>query len=122
MKWLVAVAVVGVGLGAWAGFRADGSTAVETWFQTGLAVFLTCNLLFGYWVWSRAKPGSGDRMVMPTVMLMSAGMLVGILPRLFWPAAERLHIAGSIASLAVLVGTVIVQYRRRRALAQGRGR
>ena len=113
---LAAVAFV---LGAWAGFRANGSTSLEARFLTGVAIFIGCNILLCSWAWYRAEPGSGDRMLLPTVMLMSAAMLVSILPRLFWPAAERLHIAAGMVSVAVPAVVLIMQIRRRRRLRQG---
>jgi hypothetical protein len=58
-------------------------------------------------------------MILPTVVLLSASMLLGILPRVFWPAAERLHHAGSIASVVVLTVLVIAQIRRWRKLRRG---
>jgi hypothetical protein len=119
MKWLIGLALAAFGLGVWAASRADGSALIETRFQTGIAIFLGCNLLFGIWVWWRAKPGSGDRMLMPTNSLMTAAMLIGILPRLFWPAAQSAHIAATIVSLGVMAVTVIVQHRRRKRIRQG---
>ena len=63
---------------------------------------------------------------MPVVALLSAAMLIGILPRLFWPAAESIHIAGSIASLIVTtvvivmqIRRIVIQVRRRRSLHRG---
>ena len=117
MKWLLGVAAVFVVLGAWAGFRADAS--IDARFQTGLAVLHACHLLFCIWVWYRAKPGSGDRLVLPTFMLTSAAMLISILPRLFWPSAERLHITASIVGFGVMAVALIRQVRRRNQLRQG---
>jgi hypothetical protein len=39
-------------------------------------------------------------------------MLLGILPRVFWPAAGGIHLAGSIASKTVMAGFIVVQVRR----------
>lgn len=113
MKWTLGLAAGTFVLGAWAGFRAYGSASLESQFLTGMAIFIGCNLLFGSWVWYRAKPESGDRMVLPGVMLMSAVMLINILPRLFWPAAERLHVAMGILSVALSAIVLIMQIRRR---------
>jgi uncharacterized membrane protein YhhN len=114
MKWILGIAAVFMVLGAWAGFRADAS--IDARFQTGLAVFLACHLLFCIAVWYHTEPGSGDRLVLPTVMLTSAAMLIGILPRLFWPGAERLHIAAWIVGLGVMAVALIRQVRRRKQL------
>jgi predicted small integral membrane protein len=90
--------------------------------ESALVVFIACNLLFTIWLWQRARPGSNDRTILPTIMLMSVSMLVGILPRVLWPNAERVKIAGSIASMILSVVAVIVGVRRtlRRAGAQNR--
>ncbi len=119
MKSILAVAAVLVALGVWAGFRADGSPSTNMKFHAGLATFYACHLLFGLWVWSRAKPGSGDRVVLPPVMLLSASMLVSILPRVFWPGAERFHFAATTICGAGLVAVLVMHIRRRRALRQG---
>jgi hypothetical protein len=58
-------------------------------------------------------------MVLPTVVLLSVSMLLGILPRVFWPAAERLHHAGTIGSVVVLTVLVIMQIRRWRKVRRG---
>lgn len=114
MKWMLGLALVAFGLGAWAAFSADGSALIETRFQTGLAIFFGGNLLLAIWVWFRAEPGSGDRMVMPTAIVLSTAMLIGILPRVFWPGAEPAHIAASIVSLGVMAVMLIIQLRRRK--------
>ena len=118
MKWTLVLTAAAFVLGAWGGFRAFGSASLESQFLTGMALFIGCHLLFGSWVWYRAKPDSGDRMVLPVMMLSSVVMLSNILPRLFWPAAERVHVAIGILSVALSAGVLIVQYRRRRAPRQ----
>jgi hypothetical protein len=101
-----------VGLGVWAGFRASQAESRETQFFTGLAIFLTCHLLFCVVVWYRAPAGSGDAVLMPVVALMSSAFLAGILPRVFWPAAERAHLLGTIATSVVVIVTML-RFRRR---------
>lgn len=113
---LVVVAVAA--LGFWGGVRAYHSPSLFAQFQTGLATVIGCNLLLCVWLWFRARPGSGDSMVLPTAVLLSASLLIGILPRLFWPSAEGLHLAGSIASVIVPAGLLVIQHRRRRRLRQ----
>ena len=54
--------------------------------------------------------------MLPTCMLTSAAMLTGILPRLFWPGAERIHITASIVGLGVMAVALIRQVRRRKQL------
>lgn len=119
MKRVLGLAVVAVALGVWGGVRAWQSGSVMVEIQAGLAIVIGCNLIFCLWLWYRAPPGSGDAMVMPVVALVSASMLVGILPRLFWPAAEGIHIAGSIAGIIVPTVLLVMQIRRRRILRRG---
>lgn len=109
-------AVVAAALGFWAGVSAWQSAGVGTNILAGVAILIGGNLLFCLWVWRRAPPGSGDAMVLPTLVVLSASMLLGILPRLFWPAAEGLQIAGSIANVAIVTVLVVRQARNRRRL------
>lgn len=106
-------------IGLWAGVSAYGSASFMGNIQAGFAILFGSNLLFCLWLWYRAEPGSGDAMVAPTLVLLSASMLLGILPRVLWPTVERLHIAGSVVSVVVPTVLVIMQIRRRRK--QGRG-
>ena len=115
MKRVLGLAVVAVALGVWGGVRAQQSgsgLAVET----GLAIVIGFNVVLCLWVWYRARPRSGDAMVMPVLALLSASMLLGILPRLIWPAAESIHVAGSIGSIIVTIVVAVIQVRRRRRL------
>ena len=105
-------AVVAAVFGFWAGVSAWHSTGV----LAGAAILIGGNLLFCVWLWRRAQPGSGDAMVLPTLVVLSAAMLLGILPRLFWPAAEGVQIAGSIAKVLVVTVLVVMQIRNRRRL------
>jgi len=116
MKRILGLTAVAAAVGVWAGVSAWQSASVMANIQAGLAIVIGGNLLFCLWLWHRAKPGSGDAMVLPTVVLLSASMLLGILPRLFWPAAEGFQTAGSIASILVPTVLVIMQIRRRRRL------
>jgi hypothetical protein len=121
MKRVLGVAIVAVALGVWGGVRAWQSASVAVNIQAGLVIVIGGNLVLCLWVWYRARPGSGDAMVMPVIALLSAVMLVGILPRVFWPAAEGIHIAGSIVSMIVTTVVLIMQIRRRRSLRRGAG-
>jgi hypothetical protein len=114
MKRALAFPVVLLALGVWAGVHAEQSGWTGAEVETGLAIALGFNLLFCLWLWYRAPPGSGDAMVLPVVVLLSAAMLLGILPRVFWPAAEGIHLAGSIAGLVTMTLVLVVQIRRRR--------
>ena len=116
MKRVLGLAVVAVAVGVWAGVRAQQSASIAAEFQTWLAIVIACNLALCLWLWYRARPGSGDAMVVPGIALLSASMLVGILPRLIWPAETGIQIAGLIASIIAPTVLLIQQIRRRRSL------
>jgi hypothetical protein len=78
---------------------------------TGLAVFFGANLLVMVWVWARARPDSGDRLVLPGVMLCQIPFLVGILPKVFWPESHPIQIAGSIASIILAIPACVTGLR-----------
>jgi hypothetical protein len=84
--------------------------------ELALVVIIGGNLLFMLWLWYRAVPGSGARPVLPAQIVLSISMLVGILPRVLWPTAERLTISGSIASVILTIVAVVVGVRRQRRL------
>ena len=120
-KMMLGVAAVAGAIGVWAGLNASQSAAITTTVHAGLAVLIGGNLLLCSWLWWRAKPGSGDAMVLPTIILLSAVMLIGILPRLFWPTAEGLQMTAKVASSLILASVVVVQFRTRRRLRQQTG-
>lgn len=78
---------------------------------TGLAVFFVANLLVMVWVWARARPDSGDRLLLPGVMLCQKPFLVGILPKAFWPDSHPIQIAGSIASIILAIPVMVIGLR-----------
>ena len=118
---LVLLAVLSVAAGGWAYVSGVESASLRAYLGSGLAVLFGANLLLGLWLWYRSAPGSGDAMVAPTLVLLSAFVLLGILPRLLWPTVEGLHTAGSVVSLVGLALLVIAQIRRRRKVSQGTG-
>jgi len=87
--------------------------------ELALVVFIGGNLLFMLWLWYRAIPGSGSRLGLPAQIVLSISMLVGILPRVLWPTAERLKISSSIASIILTFVAVVVGVRRQRRLRAG---
>ena len=114
MRPMLLLALAAGIVGVWTGFTFGRSETADTNIQAGLAVLIGANLLFSSWVWWRAKPGSGDAMVLPTLVLLSAAILIGILPRLFWPSNDESHIIGSITSAVILIFIAVVQVRKRR--------
>ena len=118
--WAVVVAALALAaVGIWGGIQARQSASASAKIEAGLAILIGCNLLLCLWLWYRARPGSGDAMVVPVIALLSASMLVGILPRVFWPADEGIRIAGSIASVIATTAVVIMQLRLRRQRRRG---
>lgn len=116
---VVAVGVAAMALGVWAGVRAGDSTALADAVEAGLAVTFGCILLLALWLWYRAAPGSGDAMVTPGLAVSSGAILVGLLPRIFWPNASWLHLAAWSVSISAMLVMLTVQIRRRRRLRGG---
>ena len=112
MKRVLGVTVVALAVAVWAGVRAWQSGSVAVNKDAVLAIVLGGNLVLCLWVWYWARPRSGAVKEMPVVALLTLAMLLGILPKLFWPAAEGSHFAGTIASLIVTTGVSVVQIRR----------
>jgi hypothetical protein len=120
MKRVLALAAV-VSVGVAAGVLAwRGPATVTSGIHTALAALLAANFLLCLWAWHRARPGSGDAIVMPTVMLGSAANLALILPRVLLPADARAQIAGTIVgAIAVIIASVL--YLRQRRSNRGSG-
>ena len=110
----LAVLALGLVLGVWTGLRAQ-QASVGVMVQAGIAIVMGGNLLLFCWLWYRARPGSGDAIFTPAGALLSASMLAGTLPGLFWPADSGIRIAGSVASVALTAVAVIIGLRRRRS-------
>ena len=119
LGWAVVVAALALAVGIWGGIRALQSSSVSAKIETGLAIVIGSNLLLCVWLWYRARPGSGDAIFAPVIALLSASMLVGILPRVFWPADEGIRLVGSIASIIATTAVVIMLLRRSRQLRRG---
>jgi hypothetical protein len=112
MKRVLGVAVVALAIGVWAGIRAWPSASGAVNKDTVIAIVLGGNLVLCVWVWYWARPRAGAVKAMPFVALLTVAMLLGILPKLFWPAADGVHIAGTVASLIVTTGVTVTQIRR----------
>jgi peptidoglycan/LPS O-acetylase OafA/YrhL len=121
MKRAAAIGVVALAIGIGAGVYASRSAESTFSIQTGVAVLLGGDLLFCLWLWYRARPGSGDAIFLPVLVLLLIAALVGLLPRLLWPAIEPLRMAGSVASVLLTALAVLISFKRRRRLPQ-RGR
>jgi hypothetical protein len=58
-------------------------------------------------------------MVTPGLAVSSGAILVGLLPRIFWPNAFWLHLAAWSVSISAMLVMLTVQIRRRRRLRGG---
>jgi hypothetical protein len=117
-KMLLLIAVVAFALGVWLALGTHDPAARRASVETGLAVAFACTFFFSLWLWQRAKPGSGDAFVAPTLVWLAAAMLAGILPRVMWPGASRLHMAGSIASVVIATVLCVTRFRQWRQLSR----
>jgi hypothetical protein len=120
LGWVIVFAVLGLATGVWGGIQASQSASISAKLWAGLALVIGGNLLLGLWLWYRARPGSGDARNGPVIALLSAAMLVGILPRVFWPANEGVQVAASTASAIAVTAVVILQARLLRRFRRGR--
>ena len=116
---VIVFAALGLAAGIWGGIHAHQSASFHAKVEAGLAIVFGGNLLLGLWVWYRARPGSGDARNGPVLALLAAAMLVGILPRVFWPTNEGVQAAGSIASAIAATAVVIIQLRFLRRFRRG---
>lgn len=120
MKALLVVAVAaGVG-GLWAGVQGLQLGTMTSTAFSGIALLTSANLLYCSWGWWRAKPGSSDEVVMPALLLLSGGTLLGAVPRLLWPSSDVASVIGTLAGAAILIGTAIPFRRRLREYANSR--
>lgn len=126
MKRVLGVAVVALAIGVWGGVRAWPPASVAFTKDAVIAIVLGGNLVLCLWVWEWARPRGGAVKAMPLVALLTVAMLLGILPKLFWPAADGIDLAGTIASLTVTTGVsvmqirrIVIQLRQRRSLGRG---
>jgi hypothetical protein len=117
--WAVVVAALGLAAGFWVGIQAHRPASASARIEAGLAIVIGCNLVLQLWLWYRARPGSGDATAAPGFALLSAAMLVGILPRVLWPEDETVRISGSVASMLATTAAVVIQLRHLRRIRRG---
>ena len=128
MGWLEIAVLLGPAIGAlalavWGSVRVWQSASIGAETEPGVAIVLGAALFLCLWGWYRGRSGSLDAPApgtidpiwvgaAPVVALLLVAMLLGTVPRLFWPAAESIHLIGSIASKAMLGALIVVQLRR----------
>lgn len=106
MRPIVVGALVVGAVGVWAGITSPRTSPEAINDRVAVALF-GANLLLWSWALWRAKPGTGDAIVLPTVILGFAVTLIGMLPRLFWPGRTGVHAVGLALSAAVLIALVV---------------
>lgn len=114
MKFLVVVFVIAMALGIAVGLSVWQSASVMAKVDLAIAVFFGGMLLFSMWHWNRAKPDSPDRKFMSTMMMLSAALLLGAMPRVLWPDGGWPRTAASILTLCATTGILIWLLRSRR--------
>lgn len=112
------VFVVAMAFGIALGLSGWQSASVMAKVDVALAVFFGGLLLFSLWHWNRAKPDSPDRKLMSTIMMPSAALLLGAMPRIVWPDGGWPRTVASILALCAMIGVLIWQWRQRRAQRQ----
>lgn len=120
MKRMIGVMLLFAALGAWAGAYASQSPSLAMKAQGAVAILFAANLLFATWVWSRARAGSIEAESFPDIMVITAAMLVGLVPRLFWPDNDAVVIGAMTVSVVIIFYTVISSFRRNRRLRAAR--
>jgi hypothetical protein len=117
MKPLVlisAVCIVAMVLGVAAGLSVWQSASLMAKVDVAIAVLFGGMLLFSTWRWNLAKPESHDRQFLSTMMMVSAVLLLGAMPRVVWPEGGWPRTAASILALCASLGMLIWLLRARR--------
>jgi hypothetical protein len=71
---------------------------------------------FNLWLYYRSPSASPNRYSATLGLLVGTAMIVGLAPQWLWPNAPRVRIAGSVASILVSLTTIVVSFRRLRAV------
>ena len=108
------VCIVAMALGIAAGLSVWQSASLMAKVDVAIALTFGVMLLFSLWHWSRAEPNTHDRRSLSTLMMVSAALLLGALPRVFWPEGGWPRAAASILALCASLGTLIWLLRARR--------
>lgn len=115
MKAIWIVFALAMSLGLAAGLRASSSAAISMNVDLAIAAWWGITVLFCLWVWHRAEPGSGDRMLMPNMMMLSATQLLWVMPRILFPDGGWPRGVGYGLALCATAGILVRLLRQRRA-------
>jgi hypothetical protein len=114
MKAIWIVSALAMSLGLAMGLRGWASAAISMKVDLVIAVYFFGMLLVCLWNWNRAAPDSPDRRFMSTMMMLSAALLLGAMPRVLWPEGGWPRMAGSTLALCATIGILIRLLRQRR--------
>lgn len=118
-RWVALFMAVGLVLSIWFCTQPHQSvSSIKVATQVGLTIVFGCLYYSCLDLWCRMRPCDEDETVFRGITLTGVSALVNILLRVFWPADEDIQIAGSAASLIMII-VVIIQLRRR-ILLRGR--
>jgi hypothetical protein len=119
MKLMIGLLVVIAVLGVMSGFQAWYSPSPWMKVQGAAAILISVNLLFITWQWGWGRPGFREAMF--AFILISVAMLVGFMPRVFWPTQEVLGIGASGVSiiLSIIAVILVLRWNRRQWVARG---
>jgi peptidoglycan/LPS O-acetylase OafA/YrhL len=110
--YLVFVAAMAFGIAL--GLSGWQSASLMAKVDVAVAVFFGGMLLFIWWRWSRTNPNSPDQKFMSTMMMLSASLLLGAMPRIVWPEGGWPRTAASLLALGSTV-VFLIQLRRQRS-------
>jgi hypothetical protein len=96
--------------------------STENRMRQGLLIaslsFAVIAIVGAIWTHTRLKASATDRWSARGSLLLSIGIVIGILPGLFFPRASGLSITGSLVSLVFTAGSfVTLRHMRRRMRA-----
>jgi len=75
-------------------------------------VLVGISLLAQGWMWRQLRRDGGDASALALNFTISISILIGVLPGLLWPGNEPVQIAGSVVSIVLSAGAMVLSMRR----------